>query len=661
MMFQGQVLTTDPAQLRTMLENLVASRGQSGAETFAYAFLRMGPEERIRLQLGGVDPQQLTSVQNTFEPVLNTLQNEQSFYLAEFGGEVVGDTTTVLSESKKRLQEEELKYTDTFPAQKEQPDLDGLRAAARALADKRKLADVAAAKSQAANRAMIGQSAPKADLLSPFPQPIVPFFPNPQLRQQAGDASDAWWKLEQEYGALRAKSEQQFPVLAMYSSNADGGAADRLDDLPTWGIFADFRLRDKISSEIRRRISNVEQSQGELDESTAWQLPEMIEATLKKKGAAPYQQRWVRDNAAKLAAERAAAKEFIAGVTIALIVVTAALSGGAALAAEGSLAAGIFGALAEAGSGMSAGMTIATAYADIRDYQFQKAAAATDLDAANSIAHGDPSLKWVVLDLLAAAFTVEEAAVAFAEAAAAIKSVQAGEDVLASLKAIEGSTKSAANPIILRVLDEAEASGALQKAFIAEGKQFEEAALSRMKELMEQGLGRVWAEEFEALKAKKLVVPFTKEGLEGVLGPLKAEEIMAQKGFENILGLYNPDTSTAFVRPAAEGDLASAMVHEMTHGFQGMAQGMAPEYINFTREFEAYAAQRKMMLHLNEAYGWQPKNLPWLLKANDWEVAKHIRLEYGYPVPPWVLEDPLQPAELDKAFIRLTKKLQQWY
>ena len=293
------MLTTDPAQLRTLLENLIATRGQAEAETFAYAFLRMGPEEKIRLQLSGVDPQQLANVQQAFEPVLKALQDEQSRYVPAFGPQIVEDTTAVLAKSKELLHQEELKYTSTFPAQKEQPDLDGLRTAATALAAKRKLADAAATKAQAANRAMIDQAAPKADFPSPFPQPIMPFFPNPELKNQAGEANEAWWKLEQDYGALRSRSEQQFPVLAMYSDNEDGGAADRLADLPTSGWFADYRLKDKLVTECRERIANVEQAQSQLDEKKAWQLSRMVDATLKQRAATPYQQRWVHDNAAQ--------------------------------------------------------------------------------------------------------------------------------------------------------------------------------------------------------------------------------------------------------------------------------------------------------------------------------------------------------------------------
>ena len=59
----------------------------------------------------------------------------------------------------------------------------------------------------------------------------MPFFPNPKLREKAYEANDAWWKLEQEYGALRTEEQKKFPVLAMYSDNEAGDAAERLDAL----------------------------------------------------------------------------------------------------------------------------------------------------------------------------------------------------------------------------------------------------------------------------------------------------------------------------------------------------------------------------------------------------------------------------------------------
>ncbi len=637
-----------------MLEELIATRGHAEMQTFAYGFLRMSAEEKLPFQLAGVTPEALTRVQQAMEPVLDKLGSEHKEFLDTFGPKVLADTKIVLSTSKEALHQEEVKYTNTFPAQSVKPDLAGLRKASKALAAKRRAADSAAKAAQEARRAMVDQNLPKAEFGSPFPAPQMPYFPNPELRAKAGTANVAWWRLEQEYGALRTEQEKVFPVLSMYAENEDGGAAERLEDLPTWGPLADWRMTDKLVSECRRRIMNVEEAQSQLNVSKAWQLPRMVDATLKTMTAPPHQQRWAHDQAATLSAEAADREKLIAAVTLAIIVVTAALSGGAALAVEGSVAAATLSAATAVGSGLSAGMSIATAYHELRDYQFKEAARETALKNAESISAESPEFFWVAVAIVGAIADLGAAKIAFQTATRAIRSVRSGEAVLRNLKAIESASGGAGEKIIGKVLEEADASGALQKAIVAEGKQFSEATLTQMKDLIGQSLGRVWDEEFELLKARKRVLPFTKEGLEGVLGPRTAAKVMGEKGYEQTIGMYHLDSGKAFVRPMAEGDLAHSMVHEMTHAIQGP---QAAKYANFTREFEAYAAQREMMRQLSTRYGWQPKSSAWLLNANDWDVAKHIRLEYGHPVPPWVLEDPLAPAQLDKAFRELTKRL----
>jgi hypothetical protein len=657
--FRGQSLSDDPGQLRTMLLKLIETSGQGEAETFAYAFLRMDWTEKARLQLAGVEPQHLTAVQNAFEAVLKVVQDEQKHYLESFGPLIVEDTKTVLNKSKELLQQEQLKYTDTPPVQ---PDLDGLRAAAHELAAKRKAADAAAKAAQAAHRAMIDQNQPKADQGSPFPQPIVPFFPDPKLRDAAHEANDAWWNLEHEYGDLRAKHEAKFPALAMYSANEDGGAAERLDDLPTWGLWADSRMKSKIVMECDERINNVDTALKGLNEDKAWQLPKMIDASLKGRGAAPHEARWVHDEAIKRAVKAAEAQQLIMAVGIAVMVVTAVATGGAALAAEGTVAAAVLGSVAAVGEGLSAGMSIATAYSDLRDFQFDKAASKSDLDAAHSISQDDPSFFWVALDLVQAGLSVVAAGAAFATATKAIKSIRSGEAVLENLMMIEGSGGGAGPKIIAKTVDEAQASGALQRAIVGEGKQFREAELSRIKDLVEQGLGRQWETEFAELQSRGRVLPLTKEAFERA-GVVKSEieELVKKRAFEPdgpMGGYYHWDTRTCFIKPGAEGDVSYRVVHEMSHAIQINRN----EYAGFYREFEAFAAQRKMMLRIQELYpAWQPaENDAWLLTANDQKVAEFIRDNYHHDIPPSVLADPLSPKALDNAFGVLAKVIQSW-
>jgi hypothetical protein len=111
-------------------------------------------------------------------------------------------TQPLSSKSKDLSHQDELEYVTTFPVQTLPPDLDMLRVAAKVLAAKRKLADAAATNAPVANRAMIDHAAPKADFPSPFSQPIMAFFANPDLPKHAGDANDAWWKRNKRTGAL---------------------------------------------------------------------------------------------------------------------------------------------------------------------------------------------------------------------------------------------------------------------------------------------------------------------------------------------------------------------------------------------------------------------------------------------------------------------------
>ena len=64
---------------------------------------------------------------------------------------------------------------------------------------------------------------------------------------------------------------------------------------------------------------------------------------------------------------------------------------------------------------------------------------------------------------------------------------------------------------------------------------------------------------------------------------------MGEKGFEQAIGMYHLDSGKAFVRPAAEGDLAAAMVPEMTQAVHGPKRA---QFAPFIREFETCGAQR---------------------------------------------------------------------
>ena len=68
----------------------------------------------------------------------------------------------------------------------------------------------------------------------------------------------------------------------MFAWNEDNGAADRLESLNTSGLFADFRLKDRIAAQAEEREENIEQARDDLsDHSHVWLLPKMVDLTVR--------------------------------------------------------------------------------------------------------------------------------------------------------------------------------------------------------------------------------------------------------------------------------------------------------------------------------------------------------------------------------------------
>ncbi|MFD0734663.1 HNH endonuclease [Planotetraspora mira] len=428
--FQGRFFAGDPAQLRTTLEILVVEKGAEGAESFAYAFLRMGMEDRLRLQLKGTDPALIDQVQAAFEPVLQTFQKERNKYVESFRDEAAAGAQIVLTKSRDALNKERDKYTgEGWPV--EEPDLDGLRAAAKALAARRHSADAAAAKAKDAFGVMRRQLQTPAHPGSFAPAPIVPYFPDPALREAAGTTNEAWYQEEQSYAKLRTTHEATFPALAMYTDNEDGKAASRLEDLPTWGILADRRLKKNVVTEIDSRIGdNLTASRSLNDKEKAWELPKIIDLTLKGKQAKPFEEKWVRHRVGQVHEEAAERQRLLAAITVGFAVAAGILTAGAAAAPAGLAGTAVLAGLATAAQAGTTALTIATAYQELMDYRFKKATQETSLDRADSIAGDDPSFLWLAVTLVGAIAEVSALKAAFVTLKGSVQAARAARNTV---------------------------------------------------------------------------------------------------------------------------------------------------------------------------------------------------------------------------------------
>lgn len=428
--FRGQMFSSDPTQLRTLMETLIGERGHDQATSVAYAFVQMTPKDRIDLQLRGVDMALLDSAQAALGPVVKELQQKRKDYLAEFRTEAQAAALAVMRQSRTELLKERQKYADDGTATGPPPDMEGMRVAARSLAAKRRAADKAAATARDAMEMMRSQRQAPAHPGSFVPAPIFPYFPDQALREAARTTNEAWWQQEQEYAGLRATHEAKFPALAMYAANESGDAADRLDDLPTWGLFKDTRMKANVYDDCTERIDNNDSAAGTLsgDPEKVWSLPKMIEQTLRAKQAKPFQQQWVTAEGKQIHAAAAERERMIAAIALGVSLAAGALTLGTALVPAGAAGAATLAVMAAGAQTAATGLTIAVAYRELQEYRFAAASSATDLDKAQSIAQDDPAFLWLALTLVGVVLDLAALRQAFQAARASIEAAKAARD-----------------------------------------------------------------------------------------------------------------------------------------------------------------------------------------------------------------------------------------
>lgn len=456
--FRGVYFSTDAAQLRLTLETLVVERGAEDAESLVYAFIRLDPEERIRLQLRGVDTAVIDQVQRVLEPVLKQLQADRSDYVVQFRENAAAGALAILLKSKEAMMQEQTLYAGEELSGKA-PDLDGLRNASKVLAARRRSADAAGALAKATFTKMRLQLQMPAHPGAFVPGPIVPYFPDPVLREDAGRTNAAWFAEEQEYAKLRAQEQKTFPSLAIYADNSDGYAADRLEELPTWGLLADRRMTAKILREIEVRLSNNDIAMRDLeDHDHIWGLNTIIDLTLKATNAKPHQSVWVKHKAAQIAEEKAERKRILMAITIGLGIAAGVLTLGAG-AAVGTAGAAVLGAASAAAQVGSTVLTIAAAYEELMEYRSKKAAIDTSLDRANAIANDDPSFIWLAVTLVGAITEVSSLKAAFTslrETIMAAKAARSVREVADGIAKVPGLPPLLAEAITNRVRAEVE-------------------------------------------------------------------------------------------------------------------------------------------------------------------------------------------------------------
>jgi hypothetical protein len=645
--FGGYPLTDKVDDLVKLLGAIAAEKGTGAAGQFFSSLTTLDLSGHAELTKRGVPADLVDRTQTAMKAAYPRFKEENDRFLTQFQTHAEGLVRRMLDESEKRVKEEQRRYITSkwgFIAAENVPQTGPLRKAAAQLAAKRREVD-ALGYASAKSLAVLGKARGEN-----------PFLTDPKLTETFNKDREAWMAGEKQYADLCKPQQLSMPLLGAYTDNDDLKAASRLEGLAT---MSGSDLVNQIIQQGNTRQRNIIEVRNALGKSlTIWKQDRIRAMTLAELQATPVQHKLVEEKvrAVKEAEEESAKLRdaILVGLGVAALVLTGgAMAGGGAVlavAAEGAQIA-------------AAGLTIAKVWQDAAAYSLASAAAGTDWDKARAISGDDPSFTWIAHELVLAGIEAVAAVSSFNTIVKTVKELRTAKNLLGSIKTIESAAGPAAAKTLPRVLAQAEEEGVLQLLIEAQGKEFKGHDLAYLEELLEHHFGRDVADAYLGMASSGKIKPLTQEGLEGALGhlpsthgnsDLAADYILKHKALKGD-GIFSPETGIIFIKPAAEAEFISVVVHEMVHAKQAKD---GAKFFQFLEEFEAYAAQRAVLRRLRQ-YGYSPGGWEWLVDAVDYDIALHIKNEYNFPIPPWI--DPKRPfTNYQAVFKNALPKLKQF-
>ncbi|HWK88697.1 MAG TPA: DUF4157 domain-containing protein, partial [Longimicrobium sp.] len=474
----GRELSTSPAYLRWVLEQVVTERGPRAAWEYVDSLsgaIRARTTRRVVDVVdvpGGTRPvyedptpeaemspadQRWLRMAREIVPVLEaqrtTLQRENDTFLATFETQARLLVGSALSRSEERSLSEQQRYglasttthdvydapggmrahTETTHAMADNAGSRGLGTAARELAGK-----LRAIRDLRDQRAGLERTrcAPRTDL-------CYETISDPALHASLGTRIE---DARRDYLVARHAREAAYPILAAFGSdgvNIDGGT---IGSLETVASSPSSGTAEVLNREVGRTLGNIRQVREALEngELKVWKLPNIVALTKQRMGMAPgsYGEKVVDDKVAREADAGQWTALALGVLAVGLGLLAAIPTGGSSLVA-GVAAAGAIGA---------AGVSSYIAVEHLREYQLQAAANGTDFDKAQAISLEEPSLFWLALDIVGAGLDVVAAGAAFRalrtlarEAIAARRAAAAG-----------GAVPAGADDAVRRLTEEAE-------------------------------------------------------------------------------------------------------------------------------------------------------------------------------------------------------------
>ncbi len=237
----------------------------------------------------------------------------------------------------------------------------------------------------------------------------------PQLRDLLASLDRALAGLQEEHATLRAEKEGEFPVIATYTSGETVDLAG-LDRLATATSTA------AIAEDARTKLDNIREVRAALgDDLSIYELPQLLELAKARFNVAPGSP---RDVAIRHELDERADASFwrsigIMVLSIGLGVLAAIPTGGASLAVTGTVLAAEVAGLA---------LDAYLLYQSVEEYEVRGALANTDFDRARVLAHDEPSLFWLAVDILGVGIGLAGATSTFRQAARVRRAVLAARN-----------------------------------------------------------------------------------------------------------------------------------------------------------------------------------------------------------------------------------------
>ena len=424
-LFQGYVLSPEPAALEKVLKAIIAESGFKGATKFYmdYSFHWGLSREQSDLR---------AKILPVMQSKLNELEAKgKTFAEQQFGPAAVAYLLQVLQDSEKVVNKEAERYGLTEKTTRQSLPVYGggmtVSSKEYGLADNESTKGmVTAAKSILDRYNRLSELNKKREGLEEKTEIMESVESGTQLRLRGtGQYStritdpaahkqvcEDIAKAQEEYIQARAGAEATYPILASFRPPEGIDRLRSVAEGPRGGVAMTVGMDIAAKRENIKKLRDVA-----YDGKFIWKQESIIAGAKKAMGVQP---RSVEDRAIEAKIAAVEHSELMRNLGLGLLSLI-----GAALAAiptgGGSLVA--WGA-AGAGTGLLLGTAGVSIYEGIREYQIQKAATGTAFDRAQAISQQDPSLFWLAVAIVGAVADIGMAAATFAKAARAIRSLE---------------------------------------------------------------------------------------------------------------------------------------------------------------------------------------------------------------------------------------------